>query len=150
MTHHLYHVGEKGRTDERNLQVLLKQMFQFQVIKQSSIKRFMCDKFVATSLKQQASVQRSVTMWIQLWDWQWRHVSRAVRETRSRDQVSHEGSKQCVITFLLCFLLGPTKPRWTEPNCCRVLPPYTTIIIFHYCLTSSFKINSNYTPMQCR
>ena len=65
---------------------------QFQVIKQNSIKRFKCNEFVATPLKQQASVKRSVTTWTQLWDWQWRHVSRVVRDTRSGDQVSHEPS----------------------------------------------------------
>jgi hypothetical protein len=42
------------------LQVLLKLMFQFELIKQNSIKSFKCDKFVATPLKRQGSVQRSV------------------------------------------------------------------------------------------
>lgn len=36
-------------------------MFWFPLIKQNSIKSFKCDKFVATFLKQQASVKRSVT-----------------------------------------------------------------------------------------
>jgi hypothetical protein len=61
MTRHLYYVGEKGHTDDRSLHALLKQMFQFQVIKQNSIKSSSVTNFVATPPKQQASVKRTVT-----------------------------------------------------------------------------------------